>query len=89
MKLKLIILTALVVAGCESKVWRTVPTTDSEREAVRKMVLDLCAASNPYSDEEPEDMIIQAEKTACAVLCKPTPWTWNGSSYAPVIEEAK
>lgn len=80
--MKWTIIALLILAGCSNKpdqhpVWRTVPTTDEERQSVKEMIIRLCDVSNPHSDEEPEDMISQAESTACRVLCKPTLWIWD------------
>lgn len=43
--------------------YRKVIPAEKKAEAA-KYILDLVAAANPYSDEEPEDNIIQAERTA-------------------------
>lgn len=76
-----LLLVLLVLCGCKEQpnawVVRHVPTTQEERKVVAEMVVKLCEVSNPKSDEEPEDMIAQAETTACRVLCRPTMWEWG------------
>ena len=37
---------------------------DSNKTKAEKFIIEICKVSNPQSDEEPEDMIYQAEKTA-------------------------
>jgi hypothetical protein len=74
-KLKLITISAIILtlASCGKQVeFQTIrkPETAEEREAVASMILKLCEVSNPMSDEEPEDMIRQAENTAWRTLCE-------------------
>lgn len=48
---------------CERKGYRYVIPAE-KKEAAQGWVLDCASKSNPYSDEEPEDMIKQCEWTA-------------------------
>lgn len=45
---------------------------DSRQQEAAKWILEVVAAANPHSDEEPEDNIAQAEKTALKLFGVPT-----------------
>jgi hypothetical protein len=64
------------------------PETEEERKACAKLILEICEASNPKSDEEPEDMIKQAQKTAWETLCQERDYkvTTDRSTYAKTYE---
>jgi len=83
---RLLIILPLAFTACDVVQYETrwQPETPEERKAVAELTLKLCEASNPKSDEEPEDMIIQAEKTAKAILCKPRRWKWDGKQWSPM-----
>lgn len=70
-KLTIAALLVLSLTGCEriGSTQITYPTyhkviSPKNREAAAKFINDICLASNPKSDEEPEDMIKQATITA-------------------------
>ena len=86
MKLKLLLaLAASLLVSCDSAEEQTLrrPETKEEREAVAAMVVKLCEAANPKSDEEPEDMIEQAQKTAYDIICQSRRYrvTWESGGY--------
>ena len=83
----LAILSSLLLTSCgvqETTQSLRRPETAEEREVVAEMILKLCEASNPMSDEEPEDMIRQAQKTAWSTLCPERIYTvsWDRASGA-------
>lgn len=44
-------------------------STEAERHALSKFVVDCATAANPMSDEEGEDLVRQCQITAEAILC--------------------
>jgi hypothetical protein len=58
-------------------VLRYVPTTQEERVAVARCVVEICEASRSQATHSAEDTIKQAERTAMNSLCRPTRWKWN------------
>lgn len=74
-KIKIMLLAVLSVfcfMGCtqyptqKANYQRVIPAEKKVEAA--KYIMDLVAAANPHSDEEPEDNIIQAERTAVALF---------------------
>ena len=53
-------------------------------EAARNFMVDLCAAANPHSDEEPEDMIAAAWMATVALYGKSAPGTELRFNYPNV-----
>lgn len=79
-------LVAMAFAGCSDKpfsqwVVRYEPTTDSERKAVAEQVAKILA-STPRSlsghDQDWDDAIAAATKSAKETLCRPTSWEHLG-----------
>lgn len=71
---KIIIITiCLLLSSCgfppSRKTEYEIPEADKDKAA--KFIADVCEKSNPKSDEEPEDMIKQAEATALRIFGKP------------------
>lgn len=93
--LTLLLLLAAICSGCDNQpdeqfIVEYVPTSDSERQAVQKMVVDICAATYSPVTHSPEDIIKQAELTAMRTLCRPTRWKWNDHTgkYYPAEPQA-
>lgn len=80
----LLILTALLLAGCADRTYwavRTVPTTDRERADVAEQVrLMMLATPRTLAghDQDWDDAIRAATESACASLCRPTLWEHSG-----------
>lgn len=81
-------LAAFSLAGCgrPKPVWRLrqVPTTDTERKAVAEHVEKIMAAT-PRSlggnDQDWDDAIAAAQKSALETLCRPSLWELATDSY--------
>lgn len=95
MKNLTLLLLLAALCGCNDQpedqfIVEYVPTSDSERQAVQKMVVDICAATYSPATHSPEDIIRQAELTAMHTLCRPTRWKWNTTTgkYYPAEPQA-
>ena len=77
-----LILTVLLLCSCERPpcITQKYEIAPEDKEKVAKFITDLCEKSNPKSDEEPEDMIKQAEATAFKLFGKPVKYIdrWDG-----------
>lgn len=49
--------------------WPVIP--DERREAAAKWMVEMCAAANPHSDEEPEDLVLEVGRQAQLLFGKP------------------
>lgn len=84
------LLSMAVLAGCSrSPVWveRHVPTSDAEREAVAAMVEKVLAATPATlsgHDQDWDDAIAEAKRTAQETRCRPT--YWERAPVAPYSE---
>jgi len=66
----ILLITLLLVAGCSDNVVPRQFCSEEQRKEASNFVILCAEAANPMSDEEPEDMLIQCQKTAEALICE-------------------
>ena len=66
----LLLIFALLAAGCSDNVVRSQYCSEEKRQEAANFVLLCAEAANPMSDEEPEDMIKQCQITAKELVCE-------------------
>lgn len=88
----LLLLSAILLVGCERTTWceRREPTTDAERKAVAEHAERILAATPKTlsgHDQDWDDAIAQAHRSAAYYLCRPTLWEWHeGGFFKPGCE---
>ncbi len=84
--MKKFLLLSFVLTGCTPPSYqkREYPTPEA-RDKAAAWIQKTCEVSNPKSDEEPEDMIEQAEKTALNLFGVTVRYVWKGDKYVPEI----
>ena len=82
-KILFILVAVFIIAGCAGPDYtrqeKRIPPENSEKAAT--FIKELCAVSNPHSDEEPEDMIRQAYLTAIELYGVSYTITYNHSHH--------
>lgn len=88
--MKYLLLLPLFLVSCKPFVRRETRYELPDEEAKAKcanLIVEICTASNPKSDEEPEDMIKQAEETAMKMYGKPVKYIDKGEGKGWEIEQ--
>lgn len=90
MRITALIFITFILTGCpdevpNERVEYDIAIPEENKEKAAEYVVKICEASNPKSDEEPEDMIWQAQKTAEKMYGKKTIgiYVWRNGSGSP------
>lgn len=88
--MKYLILLPLFLVSCSPTVLREIRyelKTEEDKKKCANLIVEICTAANPHSDEEGEDLVIQAEKTALKMYGKPVKYINRTDGKGWVVEE--